>query len=390
VKVLQVIPAYFPATLWGGPIHAVYGLNQALARLPGVEIKVLTTDCAGPGVPDRLNVAAKPFSFAARHEAAYCRRTAFDSVSIELLRRLPALVRWADIVHLTYTYSFPTIPTIVACRLAGKPLVWSPRGALQFSAKWESARRPVLKRAWEMVCSTLLPGQRATLHVTAEEERVASQGRISRARLAVVPNGVEIPALPDARVVRPEGMLRLMYLARMDPIKGLDNLLRALALLPAGGVTLDVYGQGDSEYTKYVKALAVELGLSERVRFRGHVAGDAKTAAFLQADVCVIPSHHENFCNVVAESLAHGVPVVVSKGAPWSAVETRGCGVWVDNDPQTLARAILQIAEGDLRAMGARGRAWMVAEYSWDAIALRMRALYESTIQAGDRAAAPA
>ena len=382
MKVLQVIPAYFPATLWGGPIHAVYGLNRALARLPGMQIRVLTTDCAGPGIPDRLDVREKPFSFGPGHEVFYCRRNAGDSVSLELLRRLPGFARWADLVHLSYTYSFPTIPTLLACRLAGKPLVWSPRGALQFSAQWESARRPRLKRAWEIVCNGLLPSRRAVLHVTAEEERAASQGRISRARMAIVPNGVDIPALPAGKPLRPQGRLSLMYLGRIDPIKALDNLLRALTLLPGAAVTLEVFGQGDRGYTQQMKALAGELGLGARVRFRGHVEGEAKSAAFGEADVCVVPSHHENFCNVVAESLAHAVPVVVSKGAPWSAVEPHGCGLWVDNQPATLARAIQDMAASDLEKMGARGRAWMQAEYSWDAIAPAMRELYASTMQA--------
>jgi glycosyltransferase involved in cell wall biosynthesis len=374
VKVLQVIPAYFPATLWGGPIHAVYGLNRALARLPDTEIKVLTTDSSGPAVRERLEVRDKPFTFAPGHEVFYCARNAADAASAELLGRLPGLVRWADIVHLSYTYSFPTIPTILVCRLTGKPLVWSPRGALQFSRQWKDARRPRLKRAWELVCSALLPRRRSVLHVTAEEERAASQGRID-ARMVVVPNGVEIPALSAREAPRAPGRLRLMYMGRIDRIKALDNLLRALALLPAAA-TLDIFGRGDAQHARELEALAGELGLNARVRFRGHVEGEAKRAAFLESDLCVVPSHYENFSNVVAESLAHAVPVVVSKGAPWSAIERHGCGLWVDNEPETLARAIQNISSRDLREMGARGRAWMEAEYSWDAIALAMRELY--------------
>ena len=202
--------------------------------------------------------------------------------------------------------------------------------------------------------------------------------------MAIVPNGVDIPALPADKPLRPQGRLRLMYLGRIDPIKALDNLMRALTLLPGAAVTLEVFGQGDRGYTQQMKALAGELGLGARVRFRGHVEGEAKSAAFGEADVCVVPSHHENFCNVVAESLAHAVPVVVSKGAPWSAVEPHGCGLWVDNKPETLARAIQDMAASDLEKMGARGRAWMQAEYSWDAIALAMRELYASTMAAAE------
>jgi len=54
------------------------------------------------------------------------------SVSPTFLRLLAAYVSWADIVHLTAVYSFPSI----ACKILGKPLVWSPRGMLQ---RWDEA-----------------------------------------------------------------------------------------------------------------------------------------------------------------------------------------------------------------------------------------------------------
>ena len=56
MHVLHVTPAYYPAIFWGGPIFAAYGLNNALAGLPAVELQVLTTDTAGPLLSQRLDV----------------------------------------------------------------------------------------------------------------------------------------------------------------------------------------------------------------------------------------------------------------------------------------------------------------------------------------------
>ena len=47
---------------------------------------------------------------------------------------------------------------------------------------------------------------------------------------------------------------------------------------------------------------------------------------------------------VVAEVLAHGVPVIASRGTPWSGTEEHGCGPWVENDPATLAAAIQRMS----------------------------------------------
>ena len=79
------------------------------------------------------------------------RRVAGADVALQLVRKLPELVRCADVVHLTATYSFPTIPTLLLCLIFNKPLVWSPRGAIQDAHEWEGSRRRRLKRVWERV-----------------------------------------------------------------------------------------------------------------------------------------------------------------------------------------------------------------------------------------------
>ena len=84
----------------------------------------------------------------------------------------------------------------------------------------------------------------------------------------------------------------------------------------------------------------------------GEVLGDAKKQLFENSDVALVPSHTENFAIVVAEALAHAVPVIASKGTPWSELEVKRCGLWVDNDPATLADAMLKISTMPLQEMG--------------------------------------
>jgi glycosyltransferase involved in cell wall biosynthesis len=112
----------------------------------------------------------------------------------------------------------------------------------------------------------------------------------------------------------------------------------------------------------------------------GSLSGQAKASFFESADLLVAPSYTENFALVVAEALAHGVPVIASKGTPWRRVEEVGCGLWVDNSPESLAAAITQISRMPLREMGIRGRDWMRKEFSWDQAASRMVQLYQSML----------
>jgi glycosyltransferase involved in cell wall biosynthesis len=377
MNVLHVSPAFYPATYWGGPIFSVYGLCNALATLPGVELRVLTTDTAGPHRYQKVEVAQLPMRYPSGYEVYFTRRLAGTSVAPGLLMRLLAMIRWADVVHLTAIYSFPTIPTLFVCRLLEKPLVWSPRGALQATEDWNGASKRKLKGIWERICSVAMPKQ-CVLHVTSEKERAASAARMPNAATVVIPNGTDIPESLPARQWRPGAMLRLLYLGRLHPSKGIENLLQALSQIDDDAVTLDVYGAGESRYARSLVSMADQLGLKQRVRFRGRVEAEEKTKAFLGADICVLPSYSENFGMVVAEALAHGLPVIASQCTPWGEIEDHACGLCVDNSPETLAKAIRRMRECDLGAMGSRGRQWMKVAFSWDDVAKRMNDLYRS------------
>ena len=376
IKILHIVPTYYPATYWGGPIFSVYALNNALARLPDVSLKVLTTDAAGPRLKNRLD-RTKLAGLYPNQEVIMTRRVAGACVSFGLLQKLPELVRRADVVHLTATYSFPTIPTLVLCRIFNKPLVWSPRGAIQDAHEWDGARRRKMKRAWEHICNALVRHGKVVMHTTSERERVATQARLPRATAMIVPNGVDVPEVLPERDWLPDGRLRLMYLGRLSPKKGIENLLHAIGRINDPTVSLTIYGAGDLAYATSLKELAGRLGLLEiSVFFAGNVNGEAKSAAFTSADVCVVPSHTENFCMVVAEALAHGVPVIASRGTPWAEIEEKRCGLWVENSPESLAQAIDQIRAMELSEMGKRGRDWMKALYDWNMIAGSMRNVY--------------
>ena len=371
MKVLHVIPSFAPAWHHGGPMHSVYQLCHNLLR-NRCEVRVLTTDSNGPDKV--LNVEKEREIEIARDLCVrYCKRMASLSVSPTLLRLLPSYIRWADVVHLTAVYSFPTIPTLLACKVVDKPVVWSPRGALQ---RWEGTSRPASKAVWEWVCRVVAPKQ-LVLHVTSEEEAKESLERFPGVEAVVIPNGIDIPE----KVIHfpGDGVFRLLYLGRLHPKKGIENLLAACKILNNGsGIiwSLTIAGAGDPRYTEILKAQIDELQLSQQAKMVGQVVGESKRRLFENTDAVIVSSYTENFCVVVTESLAHGVPVIASKGTPWSRLEGMGCGLWVDNDPYSLAKAIEQMSRMPLREMDQRGRYWMEEEFSWYERAEEMSEIY--------------
>jgi glycosyltransferase involved in cell wall biosynthesis len=219
------------------------------------------------------------------------------------------------------------------------------------------------------------------LHATSRAEAEQSLKRFQGARAVVIPNGVELPQNP--RRSDSNGKLRLLYLGRLHPIKGIELLLEACGLVQKLLPDWHLYigGTGSSSYLGFLKSKVQKLGLSERVEFVGEVFDEDKDALFVQSDVAVVPSHIENFAIVVAESLAHAVPVIAGKGTPWSGLETNRCGLWVDNDPESLATAIRKISTLPLKEMGQRGREWMEKDFSWKSISRQMLAVYRDCLR---------
>lgn len=363
MKILHVSPYFKPARAYGGRTESLYRLCLNLARL-GCEVRVLATNGDGPGKMLAVETGSR-VAVAAGFEVTYLGRFARHAIAPGLLLRLPFEIRHTDLVHLTGVYSFPTIPTLLACKLLRKPLMWSPRGDLM---RWHGSRGRIAKRAWELACRLAAP-RSTVLHLASDEERSASLSRLPKFATAVIPDAVRVPA--NIKPHAPDGSLRLGYLGRLHAKKGLDNLLDACSILKSQGVafSLVIAGAGRPRYTRRLNRRIKKLALNDAVRMIGDVHGAAKLEFFESIDLLVMPSYGESSATAVAEALACAIPVIASRATPWSRLVEHGCGLWIDNSAESLADAIGRMRSMPLEEMGRRGREWMAAEFSWDAAA---------------------
>jgi glycosyltransferase involved in cell wall biosynthesis len=218
------------------------------------------------------------------------------------------------------------------------------------------------------------------LHATAvsEYEEIRAAGLINP--VAIIPNGIDLPELED-RCRRDNGKRTVLYLGRMHPKKGLVELVRAWALIenefPDASLRLvgPAEGQYDEELRKQISMLLVQRVAIDPPVF-GH---QAKLAAYRAADIFVLPTRNENFGMTVAEALAAEVPVITTKGAPWSGLAHHRCGWWIEFGVEALAAALreaLAVPHGELHAMGEQGRRWMSRDFGWGPVAEEMAAVY--------------
>lgn len=364
LRVLSVSPSFDPAHRFGGPVRSLLGLCRALAARGDTGLRVLTTDAAAPDGRDRLDVPAGWQRHAAGFDIRYCRWWLPPDIAPGLLLALPGEVRRAELVCLDGTYSFTTPATLACCRLFRRPLLWWPRGALM------AAGLPLRKRLWNRFCRWLADPARCRLVATSAAEAAATAARLPGLEVLRSPNGVDGPPAPLPP--RPaDGVLRLLFLGRLHPSKGLEGLLEALALCRAPA---ELTIHGDGPLAAALQAQAAALGLAGRVRLAGFLSPEAVPQVLAAHDVLVAPSPRENFGNAVAEALAHGRPAIATTGMPWQELEAMGCGLCCAAEPRALAAAIDRLAAADHAAMGARAHAWMARDFSWAVIAGRLHA----------------
>ncbi|MBI5296386.1 MAG: glycosyltransferase family 4 protein [Chloroflexi bacterium] len=107
---------------------------------------------------------------------------------------------------------------------------------------------------------------------------------------------------------------RLLYVGRLDPLKGIEDLLRALAILNRDGKRYEllILGSGDPAYEARLRQLAGADGLADAVQFGGYVPPSFLWEHYLKADVFVLPTLAENISRSVWEAMSQGCPVVTT------------------------------------------------------------------------------
>ncbi len=302
----------------------------------------------------------------------------------------PAMREWlqthsgrgsVDLIHNHSLWMMPNVYPGSISRAMGIPLVLAPRGTL---SRWAMQSGSLVKKIfWPLVQRPVLENT-ACFHATAYSEYEDIRRLGFRQPVAVIPNGVDMPV---TRGHKSESERTLLFLGRIHPIKGLEMLLPAWKALQSRfrEWRLQIVGPDNRGHQAKMLALAESLGL-QRVEFCGPRYGEAKIQAYADADLFVLPTYSENFGMAVAEALAAGTPAVVTKGAPWAGLERQEAGWWVDISIEALTaglEAAMSKDRSELSRMGANGKAWMAAEYSWPEIGRRMLQTYEWVLHGG-------
>jgi glycosyltransferase involved in cell wall biosynthesis len=230
----------------------------------------------------------------------------------------------------------------------------------------------------------------------------AIRGGARQGRVRVIPNAVDPseiglvdPAPRAADTFLRNGMLSILYVGSLWKVKGVDVLLRALALLAQrvetsrhsgniASVRLVVVGEGVADGE--LRELALDLGIAHLVEFRGRVQREALSLAYAKADVLCVPSRSEALSLVTLEAMLCGLPVVATRtGGLQYLIEdgVTGCLVPAE-DAESLARALAELAatSAKMASMGEQGLRRAAAGFSWRHVAGELHSLIDDACPA--------
>ncbi|MCJ7514881.1 MAG: glycosyltransferase, partial [Dehalococcoidia bacterium] len=219
---------------------------------------------------------------------------------------------------------------------------------------------------------------------TGETEDLVKLYGASPDKITVIPCGVNLDLFQpiDKETARRELGLDhqkvILFVGRMDPLKGLEQLLTALTYIDGGKPPLLMIVGGDAynqEQMQMLQRLAKERSIQERVKFVGSVAQSRLPLYYSAADVCAIPSYYESFGMVALESIACGTPIVATNvGGMKNIIRSNTMGRIVsDNSPQSLAGEISELFEQpEDKAQHIKTRRDTIADFGWATIADRI------------------
>lgn len=381
-KVLWVSPTI--SSRFGGPTTtAVNGLvAEKRAGLDSSLVSTRSDDDAGQVAPALARLAA-------------------DGVEVELFPRTkllakaeawgfsPRMALWMfrnikryDIVHLQYVWCMSSICGAILGRIHKVPLVITPHESLtDYDIDVASGHR--IKRLVKLTLRRLYLRTADRLVFMSElEERDTRYGSTPAQLISHAVQEEAVPVDPPDRSADP-GSLRIAFLGRNIPKKGIDLIIKALGRNRDRDWKLVIAGPpGTDEFVEETQGLAEGLGVTGNVEWLGFV--DSRKVFLEGCDVLAMPSAYEGFGMVAAEAMCLGVPVIVPENSGVAEIVAEfGAGVVMPvSSVDNLERALMTM-DGDpgvRREFAAKGLEAANSKLTYEAYARSTSALYASLL----------
>ena len=384
LRVLHVVPSFYPAVGYGGPVRALFELCRAQVEA-GLDVRVLTSDADGT---QRMTALSNRWVTDFGVPTFYAPVRIGKDIAPSLVVRIAQALAATDLVHVSGLWSPTSLLGLSLAALHRRPIVLSPHGSLMPWAL-HSGRGRTQKMAALRLLRPLID-RIAGWHVSSQAEAdgiraLCSDGLLSeRTPITCVEYGI----WPDAIATTDKPPLarnpQIVVLGRIHPVKRLELAIDALWELHKTHPTAQLILAGPTEdpgYRARLEQQAASRGLAQAVFWPGLLDETKKTELLSSAAVLWLCSHMESFGMVVIEALSQGTPVIATTQTPWPQLASERIGAQVDADPRAFAestRALFSQPEALQKAQSNRCRDFVRSRYTWPALTARLCAFYET------------
>lgn len=389
----------------GGMNVYVRELSRELARR-GHQVDIFTRS-QDPSVPHEvpgLEIGARVFHIPAGPEAPYDKRRLFDYLP-EFVHGVQAVAEGEqtryDVYHAHYWLSGWVARELQNCQRAPVVQMFHTLGVLKNLAARSEPDRETERRI-RVEGEIMQFADRIVASTPRERQQMIDLYAAPRDRIVIISPGVDLQlfhplSMREARnfVEMPRDGHTVLFVGRIDPVKGIDIWFKAMALVVQenawlrGKLCVCLIGgdvdeeEPDAELAR-LQSLKDDLGIGDLVTFLGKRSQQALPFYYASADVVVMPSLYESFGMVALEAMACGTPVVASDVGGLSFLVRDGeTGFLVpENDPRALADCLGRLLrDPELRArLGKRG-IQVAREYAWPRIADQIEASYREVVK---------
>lgn len=389
MKIAQIIST--PPFAWttGGPARVVFELSKSLVKR-NHDVTVLTTNLfhgdtsmnSGKTPVSQEGIRFHFFTIVGGN-LAWKYKTYFSPGLIWHLKKHGGEY---DVLHLQDLISFQAIAVSFFSKTNRIPYILSPHGCVP----WLGEKKIINMLYYMFFGKRLLKNASRIIALTQTEKNELLSLSVPEEKIAVIPNGItpsdntrffEGPFRSKFRISNQDKII--LFLGRVHKIKGIELLIEAFSDYAKNQPNIHLIIAGrDEGFSQELQQKAIRYKIEDRIIFTGQLTEEEKYAAYVDADVFVLPSIHEGFPLTVLEAMAHATPVIVTKGCNISDV-VEDCGLVVDYDRDQLAQAIAAIlGNSALRQYFAkRGPEKIKSTYNWDCIAERIEAIYHECLK---------
>lgn len=323
MKILSVVPSYFPAKIYGGTIFSIHETNYQICKNnKNISIEVLTTTANGT---KRLeNKKNKLIRILDNYKVFYCYDEIINRFSIIFLVKLIKEVKNKDIIHLQDIFSYFAIITVVVSKIYKKKLIISPRGSM---SEWSlKSKFYLIKRA--IIFFYLNIQRNINWHVTSKLEKQDLKKIGITKKISIIENFAFEPKYTSInsrwwldKIHKKK--IALGFLGRLDKKKGVDFLLNCFLKANTKNLTLTIAGGDKQQIIRLKKKF--KINTKKKIFFLGYI--DKLKYNYLSSlDYFIMLSENENFGNVYLESLVAGTPIITSKNTPFKDIKKYNSG----------------------------------------------------------------